>query len=569
MRGLARDRLVCVLAVVVAAAFAYLVLLSVLTPPSERDVTTYHLTRALLWIQDESVGPVADASDPRINEFPVNAELLQGATMLLAESSRWVGLVQLSALLAAVLAVYGIAGRLGIDRPQAAFGALLFATLPVVALQAPTALNDLVVAALAAITAFFVLGRTRGDGVLACLALALLVGTKGTALLALPVLFVVAILVHRGRRLAFLLAGGVLGTVVGASWYAVNVADGKGLLGSVGDDAGGVGDGAVVIASRATRYLVESFELPGATGRDRFVYVIAAAAVLVAGLAARRPRTAVLAAGMTLATLLVLPAERVMHSIYWNGWELVGYDAAVELGTIRDSTVASNVQSWYGPVGLVAVVLATVLVARGAARGVLPWVAVALAAAPVAFLLATAVAVTYFDFNGRFVMGGVALSAGTWGVVRRLPAVPVALVAVAGTGMVLGLVNYAERPAGIDLLEGTDRPSTWTLPREWAQSIQPELAVLIGYADDRIPTGQPIGLHRTTYYPFAYVGYPGLEHRLVYADSLAEARRRGVAWAVLPLRTPCRPGWRLAFGSTPWGIYRRLDSATCPPGAGR
>ena len=145
IRDLLGDRLITALAALVAVEFGYLVALGALTPPSEYDVLTYHLTRAILWIQAESVRPVADVTDLRINEFPPNAEILQGWTMLLSSSVRWVALVQLGALLVTVVAIYGIASRIGLDRRQSAFGALLFPTLPVVALQAPTALNDLVV----------------------------------------------------------------------------------------------------------------------------------------------------------------------------------------------------------------------------------------------------------------------------------------------------------------------------------------------------------------------------------------------------------------------------------------
>ena len=94
----------------------YLFALAVFTPPNDLDALTYHLTRAVLWIQQESVGPIPDTADPRINEFPPDAEILQGATMLLSGSVRWVGLVQFGALLATMLAIYGIAGRIGLDR---------------------------------------------------------------------------------------------------------------------------------------------------------------------------------------------------------------------------------------------------------------------------------------------------------------------------------------------------------------------------------------------------------------------------------------------------------------------
>jgi hypothetical protein len=182
-------------------------------------------------------------------------------------------------------------------------------------------------------------------------------------------------------------------------------------------------------------------------------------------------------------------------------------------------------------------------------------------------LVGTAVAVSYHAFDGRYVMGGVALSAATWGVVRASAAAATATVAVAATTLVLALGNFAERPAGIGLLEGTDRPSIWTLPREWSQTIQPEVSLVIGYLDDRAARGEPIAVnHDPEIYPFAYVGWPGVDHRLLYADTLAEATAAGADWALLAGSARCEDGWRRAFRSPPWTVWRRTPGALCPPG---
>ena len=279
LKTLARDRLLVALSAVVLLELVYLAALAIFTAPVERDALGYHLARALFWIQNEHVGYIDDTLDARINEFPVNAEILQGATMLLSGSMRWVGLVQLTALLGAMLAIFGIARRTGASIRQAAFGALLFATLPVVMLQAPSALNDLMVASLVATAAFFVLGRTRAEVGLAALATALLVGTKGTGLLALPVLFALAVSVKRGRQLASIVTAGAAGVLVGAAWYLNNLAKTDSLFGTVGESHRGSTD-AVAVAARATRYAVELFEVPGAAGRDRFLYVVGAIALV-------------------------------------------------------------------------------------------------------------------------------------------------------------------------------------------------------------------------------------------------------------------------------------------------
>ena len=490
------DRLLVALAVVVIAGLGYLLAVAVVTPPNDLDALTYHLTRALFWIQQESVAPVQDTADARINDFPPDAEILQGATMLLSGSVRWVGLVQFGALLATILAIYGIAGRIGLGRSQAAFGALLFATLPVVALQASTPMNDLLVAALVASAAFFALGRSTGELVLACLTVALLVGTKVTGLLALPILLVIALLAQRGLRLGILLAGGLAGVLVGSAWFAVNLSAGNGPFGSTGKGWVGSDDGALAIAARISRRAVEAVELPGAPGRDRLLYLVAATVVAILGVAVRRPRMAAVGAALTALPLLVLPAERVLHDVYWRGWELVGYEQAVELGPTRDSTLASQGESWYGPVGLAMTLVALVVTAHGLRRSRLPWVTFVLALAPIALVVASSAAVGYHPLSGRYAMGGVALSAATWGLVRRSGGASVAIVAVAATTLLLSLVNWAEKPAGIELFEPTGRESVWTLPREWVQNSQAELAAVTKHIDDHARDGSTIGVPR-------------------------------------------------------------------------
>ena len=310
--------------------------------------------------------------------------------------------------------------------------------------------------------------------------------------------------------------------------------------------------------------MVETLELPAA-GKDVYVYAIVAGLLLVGGLLLRRRTIAVLAASLLALLPLAVPAlERAMHAVYWHGWTFVGYPEATSFGVIRGASSASNLESWYGPVGLGLTIASLVLVTRSVRRGTLPWAAAVLAVAPVVTLLGTAVIVGYHAFDGRYVMGGVALGAGTWGVVRTSPAVSAAVTAVAAATVFLALVAFAERPAGIRLLEPARHVSIWTLPRAWSQSIQPEVSVVIEYLDAHARPGSTIAVTRDkAIYPFAYVGWPSIEHRIAYADTLTEATKRRAAWAVLSARAACASGWRLMRPSTTWVVYRHVPGARC------
>src|SRR5262249_16659953 len=155
-----------------------------------------------------AIAYVAHANDRRINVFPPNAEIGVAFTMILGRGERFVGLVQWCALLATMLGIVGISVRLGLTRRQALFGALVFGTLPVVPLQSSTRLNDLVVASFLVIAVYFAFSTSWTSLVLAALALGLAIGTKATAVLALPVLAVVCAFMHpRSRWPRVLLAG--------------------------------------------------------------------------------------------------------------------------------------------------------------------------------------------------------------------------------------------------------------------------------------------------------------------------------------------------------------------------
>ena len=564
VRELLRDRVVAALAVVVAVELVYVLALALVTAPNDTDGLTYHLMRGLLWIQQQSVSPVGGIRDTRIDEFQPDAEILQALTMLLSGSARYAQLVSFAALLVATLAIYGLASRIGLDRRSAAFGALLFPTLPIVALQAPTSLTDIVVAALVVTSAFLVLGRSPGELGLACVAVALLVGTKVTGLLSLPLLLAIALLTLRGRRLWLALAGGAAACVAGGAWFAVNLSEGEGTFGSLGEGSKGTGHGVTPILARITRYAVETFELPGATGKDALLYVVAAGVVAIVGVVLRRPAVATIGAVLTVLPLLALPVEHVLHRAYWRGWELLGQDRAIQWDANRDETVASNATTWYGPVGLALAVVALVLVARAVARRTLPPVAAVLVAAPPVVLVGSAIAVGFHSGNGRYVMGGMALSAATWGIVRPFRPAAVAIVAVSATTVLLVFVNYEDKPAGIRLLEGPTRESIWTMPAEWAQNLQPELVPVTRAVREQARPDETIAVTRDSVVrPFVYAGWPELVHRLEYADSLAEASGAGAAWAVLPDDADCEDGWRVEVRSPPWALYRQVPGASC------
>ena len=103
---------------------------------NDYDSLWYHLARPAFWAQGHAVGYVANANDQRLDIFPPGRRDRGCMADGLEGSERFASLFQLVALLATIGALAGIGRRLGLTARGAVFGALAFASLPVVALQA-------------------------------------------------------------------------------------------------------------------------------------------------------------------------------------------------------------------------------------------------------------------------------------------------------------------------------------------------------------------------------------------------------------------------------------------------
>jgi len=568
LREALADRVCRVLGVAVAAVFGYAVALGLGTPQNDFDAVVDHLWRAGLWMQSRAVGYPECACAPYVNAYPPHGEMGVLATMVLGGSDRYVALVQGAAYVALAIGVVGLARGLGLGRPQALLGGLLVATLPVIALQASTAQNDLVVASLLVAAVVLLLSPGHGASWLAALATALAVGTKVTAVIGVPVLVVVALAtapaIRRGPRLAAVLAG----SAAGAYWYVVNWRHTGSWDGGFPDEKAEAGVAAAV--ARGLRSALQLVELPGAVGRDRWLYVLTAA-VLFAALAVllqRRRGRAAIAIGATAAVVTVLPVlvptlRRYADQAYVDLWQALGRnDLAVSPG--RDITLAASNVTWYGPLGLMLLVGGIVLTVIGARRGWISRLAVLLALAPVYWIAMLAALLFYQDAAGRFLMAPVALAGATWGVVLRWRGLAWGLAGVAITAGALAVLNDSKRPSGLALLERPIPASYWSQPRWRAQGSELHVPELIRFVDERVPPHARVALAITASdagYPFFG---PGLDRRLdLLGRGTSDAPHATWAFVSLSARSAGRAAlcarWRpLAAEPSGWRVYRRV-----------
>lgn len=205
---------------VAAAALAVQLFLGIAVAQTNWDVLSYHLSRAAYWLQYDSVTQFPGGSTRQLG-YPPNAELLQAWTMELSRGDRLVSVVQWLSGIGMALACFVAARALGFGRSGAVLAGALLIAMPIPILQTATSQNDVAVSFFLLAAVAFALRGLRGAGhqgdlVVAGAALGLAVGTKNTAVMALPGLaLALAIVVHRLKPPRRTLALGAAAAIVG------------------------------------------------------------------------------------------------------------------------------------------------------------------------------------------------------------------------------------------------------------------------------------------------------------------------------------------------------------------
>jgi hypothetical protein len=497
-RHVAHDPVALLLLAVGALAIAYELALVLTTPPNNWDSLTYHLARAAAWSEHGGVYWVPNAPTDRINEFPPLAEQAVLFVFVAWGSAALYALPQFVAQLATLVAIYGIARRLGHPVAAATGAAMLFATLTLVALEATTAQNDLVAASLPASAAALLLAGGRPEVLVAGAAVGIGVGVKLTTLFVLPTLVILAVVQGRRTLLQFGAAGLACFGALGMWGFVRNLAETGHILGHGGGRVEHTAEPSVVgTISTTFRSAYRLFDLSGYENWMIWGLALAgvgaAFGVAVAAWGRWAPR-AVVAGALAVSLPLLLPLLTLVLAAASHGVAEAArlpIDRAANTSASFSWEVSRTVnedESAFGPIGLLAagacvVALATAVRRRAGVREL------GLALALPLSILGIGLTANYSPWLSRFLLVPLALTAPLLAPLLRRSTTGPGIAAVAAVTIVLAHTQNVLKP----LEPGTSAP--WTMSQADAVDL-PWLAEL-GNAqralDRLVPTSTCVG----------------------------------------------------------------------------
>jgi glycosyl transferase family 87 len=547
IRSVIFDPLTALFLVVVVLVLAYEVALGT-SPPNNMDSLVYHLARAAAWAQHGGYFWIPNAPEVELNAYQPLAEQQDMFLLVATRSGALYALPQFLAGLAILVAVYGSARRLGFEVRAAACSAFLLATFSLVALEAPTAQNDLFAASFPAVAACLLLARGRLEPALAGAAAAFGVGTKLTTVLVLPVLVWLAL--ARGRRtLVAALAGGVLGFVALGMWGLVlnEVHTGQ-LLGS-GTAGVEYRSSPSYPRSVATAFYLMYGTMDLSVLSNHLIYVLAfaglAAAVAAAGWALRRAGLrralddAARVATPFLAPLVVLSGAGVLAFVarLW-GFPIRGPGGLLgpvnaNLNEVYTRFVNED-YSAFGPLGIVALLAAAGLTVRAYVARRVDMRHLALASALPVFLIIVSLEASWAPFFMRYFVVPAVLTAPLLARLFQGRATTAAYLAVAA--LTVGLTFTHDQPKPFDNRYGYGRP--WNLTQLTALDTNSDAYVANAVAayDNLVPANACVGAALGPNEPSYLLYGPHLQHRVVYlplVDTVNTALRAGLFYVVV------------------------------------
>ncbi len=572
-REVFRSPLAVAFLVLLAAVLGYQLVLAVTVPPDNWDSLTYHLARVAAWAQHGGYYWIPNAATDRMNVFQPLSEHEILFLFAASGSSRFFAIPQFLAELAVLLAVYGMARRIGFGAAVAACSAALLSTFSLVALESMTAQNDLVAASFPAVAACLILGGSSVELVLAGAALGLGLGTKLSTAFVWPALALLAWPIGRRAYLRILAGASVSFLLLGAWGYWLNLAHTGSVLGAGLETDVGVAPSLTTAPKTVLHVVYRLLDVSVISDRliVRLAVVGAIAALLIGVQRSRRagPLRAVLracAVAIPLAAPLLVLAGAASLA-YLTKAIHIPVKTESEAGFARR---ANEDLSAYGPVGAV-MLLGTPVLAAGmyfARRVDVRYLALALAL-PL-FLVLLGVDIAYNPFLARFLLVPVVLTAPLFGLVLQSRAATASLLVIASFAVVLTLEYDRTKP----YRSVAGHPWHMTSVEALQYVFNPDVEEADADYERLVPRRACVGAVLGSDEPSYLLWGRDLKRQVFYLPSVAatsDAIVRGVSYVVISAsdNAPVASQFRsLGWSVKPLGSYWLLATVPHPQAAG-
>ena len=207
LKALKRDKLLLFISLCFVI-FIISTLISVLyLPVTFADALTYYLTRCTSWIQNGDINHFI-TPDTRELIMPVNMEFLYTWLLLFTKTQQACGIFSYLSFLNILYVIYNFLGELGFSRRKRLWSIFVFSSFPLIGIMAYTPCADLFTGSLllTGIYLFYGFVKTNKKVVLyfSTLAIALAMGTKTTAVIAiLSIFLIIGVLLFLCKREKF------------------------------------------------------------------------------------------------------------------------------------------------------------------------------------------------------------------------------------------------------------------------------------------------------------------------------------------------------------------------------
>ncbi|MBR6298104.1 MAG: hypothetical protein IKR34_02550, partial [Candidatus Gastranaerophilales bacterium] len=183
------DKSLCILSFAFIVLLLVTLILSLIIPVLEPDSQTYHFIRAYDFVKFKSLNHF-EINDIRALIMPINSEIIYAWMYLFKKTLYGYGILSYCAFIVFILSFWQILEKLKFCFRKRLFAIFVFSSFSSVIVQIPSLQTDIVVGCLITLAFLLFLNEEKVSVYFASLSLALAVGTKSTAIMALGAFFV-------------------------------------------------------------------------------------------------------------------------------------------------------------------------------------------------------------------------------------------------------------------------------------------------------------------------------------------------------------------------------------------